>query len=606
MIGLLGVVALQSAQLGWPQYGGDPGGQRYSSSSQINKSNVGSLKRAWKFDTGDVSDRENKPSSAFECTPILVGRSLFVSTPFNRVFAIDAVTGQQQWVYDPKIPKSFAEGANLSYISRGVSSWTDGTGKSTIFLATYDARLIALQAGNGKLQTGFGRNGTVLLQSGIKNYKKSEYSVTSPPAVVGRTVVVGSCILDDKRVTMAQGTVRAYDAVTGKQKWAWLPSATYGAGNAWAPISADTKRNLVFIPTSSLSPDYYGGLRKGNNEWANAVVAVNADTGKVKWGYQVVRHDLWNFDVPAQPILTTVNGRDVVVVLTKMGHIFVLDRDTGKSVFRVEDRTVPKSTVSGEVAATTQPFPVLPKPLVSDLTLDRAWGPDAAGMAGAKKILSQFKPVPIFTPPSLQPQAMFPGVLGGMNWSGGAVDPQRNLLIVNINNEPNAIQLVPRAQVNSYKQANRGMVQQVQTGAPYAAFQKTLLTKQGLPPIAPPWGELVAIDLSNGSQKWRRPLGWIPAAAKFEGYKDWGSPSLGGGIVTAGGLVLIAGTKDGFLRAFDSDTGAELLALGLPAGGNATPMTYEMQGRQYIVICAGGHGGFSLIQGSSVVAYSVS
>ena len=604
MIPLAALLLVQPGA-GWAQYGGDPGGQRFASSAQISAENVASLRRVWKFDTGDVSDKEGKPTSAFECTPILIGRSLIFSTPFNRVFAIDATSGQQQWVYDPKIPKSFSEGANLMYISRGVSSWTDAAGKSTIFLASYDARLIAIQAGNGKLQTSFGQNGTVSLQSGIKNYKKSEYSVTSPPAVIGRTVVVGSCILDDRRVTMAQGTVRAYDAVTGMQKWAWLPSPTFGAGNAWAPISADAKRNLVFIPTSSLSPDYYGGLRKGNNEWANSVVAVDADTGKVKWGFQAVRHDLWNFDIPAQPILTTVNGRDVVVVLTKMGFVFVLDRDTGKPVLPVEYRAVPKSTVTGEVAAATQPFPVMPKPLLPELTPAGAWGPDATGLEDAKRLLTQFKPVPIFTPPSLRPQTMSPGVLGGMNWSGGAVDPGRGTLVVNINNFPNAIQLVPRSQVDAFRRSNPGMTRQLQEGTPYAAFQKTLTTRQGLPPVAPPWGELVAIDLSTGELKWRKPLGWIPRASKFPGYKEWGSPSLGGAIVTGSGLVFIAGTQDGYLRAFDIASGAEIWSDALPAGGNASPMSYEIDGKQFVVICAGGHGGFSLIQGSSVVAYAL-
>ncbi|HEY3139200.1 MAG TPA: PQQ-binding-like beta-propeller repeat protein, partial [Blastocatellia bacterium] len=368
----------------WPAYGRDPGGSRYSPLSQINRENVKNLKVAWTYRTGaaDVKGR-SVGNAAFEATPILVDGVLYLSTPFNQVIALDPEKGTERWGYDPKVDltKGYSE-----VTCRGVSSWADGrTGKRRIYVATIDARLIALDASTGALCNDFGDGGQVDLTRDVRLVDRGDYEVTSPPAVIGDLIIVGSAIGDNRGVELERGVVRAYDARTGKLAWSWDPipkqaddparkswsgdsANRTGAANAWSIISVDPVRGLVFVPTSSPSPDFYGGERKGNNEYANSVVALRAATGKVLWHFQVVHHDLWDYDVASQPMLITVkrNGRDIpaVAVGTKIGHIFVLHRETGKPLFPIEERPVPRSTVPGEEASPTQPFPKLPAAIV--------------------------------------------------------------------------------------------------------------------------------------------------------------------------------------------------------------------------------------------------
>jgi len=611
-----------AATADWPAYGRDPGGSRYSPLAQIHRENVKQLKVAWTYRHGDVADGSETPEkSAFEATPIVVDGTLYFSTPFNRVIALDPETGAERWTYDPKINGAVPYGDGL--ISRGVSTWLDrrrsapAPCRRRIFEATNDARLIALDAATGKPCEDFGQRGQVELGRDVGPFRPGEYHMTSPPAVIGDLVIVGSAISDNQRVDAPSGVVRALDARSGALRWSWDPlvragGVRAGAANAWSIISADAERDLVFVPTGSPSPDFYGGERPGSNLYANSVVALRASTGKPVWHFQVVHHDIWDYDVPAPPALITVrrNGKEIpaVAVVTKVGHVFVLDRETGKPLFPVEERPVPQGAVEGEKPWPTQPFPTLPRPLVPHkLSAEDAWGLTPADRAACRKRIEALRSEGIFTPVSLQGTILFPGNLGGMNWSGMAFDPERGLLVTNTNRLATIVRLIPREKFGAERGARLGVEMSAQTGAPYGMLRDWLLTPARLPCNPPPWGTLVAVDLNTGAVRWEVPLGALPQLAEVPGSSEWGSLNVGGAIVTAGGLVFIAAAMDNCLRAFDVETGKELWKGKLPAGGQATPMTYciRKDGKQYVVIAAGGHGRLGTTLGDSLVAFAL-
>src|SRR5262245_53802556 len=400
----------------WPYYGGDAGGSRYSPLTQINQANVAALTVAWEYHTGDVSDGSGgRRPSAFEATPIVANGTLYVTTPFNRVVALDPETGREQWQFDPQIDLRgpYSEGL----INRGVALWIDPSRiagavcRQRLFLATIDARLFALDAATGQPCADFGPGGSIDLTRGIANItRRGEYQETSAPAVVDDLVIVGSSIADNDRVASPSGEVRAFDARTGAQRWSWNPIpaslAPTGAGNAWSTISVDAERGLVFVPTGAPSPDYHGLQRPGDNKWANAVVALSAKSGELVWGFQLVHHDLWDYDTASQPVLATVRrpGGEIPVVLqgSKTGHLFVLERQTGTPVFGVEERPVPQSDADGEHAAPTQPFPLAPPPLVPQrLSAAEAWGPSPADREFCRAAMASLRSEGIFTPPSV-------------------------------------------------------------------------------------------------------------------------------------------------------------------------------------------------------------
>jgi quinoprotein glucose dehydrogenase len=616
----------------WPYYGHDAGGMRYSPLAQINRGNVATLKVAWTFHVGDISDGSgHKKRSGLETTPILVDGTLYLTTAFNRVFALDPETGKQRWVYDPMTEIAGDYGDGL--INRGVTAWLDparAKGKPCrrrIFETTLDARLIALDGLTGEPCRDFGNHGQVSLRDVVR-YVPGQYHMTSPPAVIDDDVVVGSAIDDNSRVDMPSGVVRAFDARTGALRWKWEPlppnepeanpqaarkTWRTGGGNAWSVMAVDQERDLVFVPTGSASPDYYGGLRPGDDKWANSIVALRGKTGEFVWGFQLVHHDLWDYDSASPPLLTNLqhDGKTVPVVIqgNKTGFLFVLNRDTGVPIFPVEERPVPQTDVPGEVTSPMQPFPLAPPAVAPQkLSADDAWGITTEDREFCRNLLKSLRNDGLFTPPSLRGTLSVPGNVGGINWSGYAFDAQHSLLIVNSNNLAAKMGLIPTDKYwetadNNAKDAEYTQ----QAGGPYGLFRTLIFAKSHhLPCAPPPWGTLTAVDMAAGTIRWQVPLGSL---APDKPVVPVGAPSLGGPIVTAGGLVFIAGTLiDPALRAFDVETGKEVWKVKLPTSGGATPMTYQMRkgGKQFVVIAAGGHRGVTEEpQDDSIVAFTL-
>jgi quinoprotein glucose dehydrogenase len=618
----------------WGAYGGDPGGNRHSPLTQIDRRNVGQLKIAWTYRTGELGAGFARADKlAFEATPVMVRDSLYLSTPTNIVIALDPASGQQRWRYDPRIDRDrrYSEAT-----SRGVSSWIDDDADPTapcahrIIMGTLDARLIALDGRTGRPCRDFGTGGKVNLNAGVREGSTGNYLVTSPPAIYRNIVIVGSAIGDNGGVEMQRGIVRAFDARSGKQLWAWDPIPTSdneaarrgwqpksaqrtGAANAWSVLSVDAGRGLVFVPTGSASPDFFGGERTGDNLYANSLVALHAETGAVAWHRQLVHHDVWDYDVPAQPMLIDIDRDNksipAVVQATKTGMLFVFDRETGEPVFEVVERPVPQSDVAGEVTSPTQPFPATP-PLASHaaVTPQDAWGLTFYDRGKCRDLISRYRSEGIFTPPSVQGTIQSPGFAGGVNWGSTAFDSERQLVIAAVNHVPMVVTLVPRDQFDTARRSGSWPDSEfaAQTGTPYGMRRELLASPFGLPCTAPPWGTLAAVDLRRNAIRWQVMLGSTRDMTPwFIPSPTLGMPNMGGPIVTDGGLAFIGAAMDNYLRAFDVDTGRELWKGRLPAGGQATPMSYQVNGRQFVVIAAGGHGGLDTKQGDYVVAFAL-
>ena len=586
---LLAASPLAVAQTtGWPAYGHDPGGARYSPLTQINTRNVRTLRRAWTYHTGDSGGN-------FETTPIVADHVMYFSTQTQKIVAAEPETGKEIWKFDPN---------SRARELRGVSYWPgDRQTAPRILFGTSDGRLMALDAKTGKPVPGFGDNGTINLRNGLAEaYAGAAYAITSPPAIYRDLVIVGPSTQE----TVSRGPSgdpRAFDVRTGKPVWRFhtVPqpgepgNETWGPGgwkdragpSLWGPITIDAERGMVFLPIGNPADSLYGADRKGTNLYANSVVALNAASGKLRWYYQIVHHDLFDYDVDAPPALIEVNrnGRKIPAVAetTKMGLLFILDRLTGKPVFGVEERAVPQSDVPGEASWPTQPFPLKPPPLAR-MSVTRQEVSKRTPEA-ERYCLEQFDQLVNqgpYTPYGLKPALRFPGTMGGGNWGGVAFDPGLGFIFV-----------------NTSSLGGTGHLAEAPAGAPMpyrgVGVYGRWVDREAYPCQQPPWGELTAVNANTGDIAWRVPLGSYDEM-EARGVKNAGTPNLGGPIATAGGLVFIGATLDARFRAFDSRTGAELWSMKIDAAANTVPITYMgRDGKQYVVVAAGGPGRFRSI-----------
>lgn len=618
------------AQGDWSHYGNDLGGSRYSPLDQITPANVAALKPAWTYHTGPVP--KGAPAS-FQATPIKIGERLFFCTGYNDVIALDAETGQELWRYRPRVDPRGIFGLTC----RGVTHYAvpDATGPCAerIYTATVDARLIALDAATGKLCSNFGKQGQVNLLVGMGKVEKGYYFVSSPPTLARGRLVLGGWVTDGQHVGEPSGVIRAFDAVTGEFSWAFdigrpdrhdmpVEGFTRGTPNSWAPMSADDSLGLVYVPTGNATPDYFGAHRTANDErFSSAVVALDAQSGAPRWVFQTTHHDLWDYDVPAQPTLVDLpGGVKALIQPTKRGEIFVLDRRTGKPLFPVVERAVPQGAVPEERPSATQPFsPGLPSfggPRPSEKTM---WGLTPIDQAMCRIRFKQARFDGTMTPLGVdRPTLTWPGYLGGIDWGGVSVDKKRNLMIVNNNQVANYNRLITRKDADKLglKPMKAAHMSDVggpapQMGVPYAAQVAPFLSPIAIPCQQPPYGMISAVDLTSGKLVWTRRFGTSrdsgPLALPTFVPIPMGVPNIGGSVTTAGGISFIGATQEHALHAYDTGTGKELWKARLPAGGQATPASYwsPKSNRQFVVIAAGGHG--AMLSGSSdtLIAYAL-
>jgi quinoprotein glucose dehydrogenase len=618
----------------WREWGGDKGGRHFSPLTQITRENVDRLDVAWIHRSGDFSRGEaGSAATALQVTPLVVNGSLYYCTPFMRVFALDPETGQERWVFDPAL-RGRSAGGPYPLTCRGVAYWEEaapGPGRACerrILYGTRDSELIALDADTGRPCQDFGRSGRVDLREGLGDIPEWETYTTSPPQIVGDLAVVGALIADQLRTDSPAGVVRAYDVRTGERVWSWDPVPPgfdrplrpgelfhRGTPNVWAPMSADPERGLVFLPTGNPGPDGYGGERHGIDHYGSSTIALDVRTGQVVWHFQTVHHDLWDYDVPSQPTLIQIEGvgggRPAVAQSTKMGFIFLLDRETGEPLYPVEERPVPQGGAAGETLAPTQPFPTHPKPLHPlDLSPDAAFGFTPIDRASCRELLESYRWDGIYTPPSVEGSLQMPHTGGGMNWGGLAIDPASGLLYVNQTHAAVVNRLIPRAEYAELDPKDFVYPQELYplVGTPYGLHRFTALSKWGAPCNPPPWGSLTAVDLRSGEVRWRVPLGTPRDKAPFPiwiFYRHLGAPSFGGGLLTAGGVYFIGASSDRYFRAFDAESGEELWRVRTPFNANAVPLSYRLRpdSKQYVVIAAGGNPLTTI--GDALIAYAL-
>lgn len=587
----------------WRHYGGTAGASRFSPADRIDRSNVTRLRPAWTHRTGDAMQR---PQTTIECTPIIVDGVMYITTARVKVQALDAATGKLLWSFDPLDRSSARRSAG---VNRGVCYWQAEDGSAKRIFSTVQNRLYSLDARTGQPDPSFGNGGMIDLNEDLDNEVAGVSVKCTSPVVAYRNLIVVGGGGGEGPYPQAPGHIRAYDALSGERLWifhttprpgqfgydTWPPNAYkhVGGTNNWAGMSLDVARGIVFAGIGSPAFDFYGGDRIGANLFGNCVLALDAASGKRVWHYQTVHHDVWDYDLPAQPALLqmTQNDRtfDAVVQPTKQGFLFFLHRETGQPVWPVEERPIPRSDVGGEHLWATQPFPTKPAPLCRQGFRERDLtdiSPEAH--AAARKLWEATDAGVLFTPPSTRGTLVHPGFRGGCLWGGCCYNPAENRVFASSDETTNRIQLEL---------------------APDQAFDYALpdrsefLDPEGYPAIKPPWGYVTAVDLATGDFVWRVVNGEFPELTS-RGVPKTGTPSHGGSIATAGGLVFMAGTFDRKFRAFDQDTGEVLWETELQAAGFATPCTYEAGGRQYVVIAAGGGKGNSA-SGDEFIAFAV-
>ncbi|HUS06357.1 MAG TPA: pyrroloquinoline quinone-dependent dehydrogenase [Bryobacteraceae bacterium] len=592
---LLGLLLAGAAYGEWPYWAGDQGATRHSALSEINRSNVMRLKPAWTYHSGDKDDRGR---TTIECTPIVVGGVMYVTSPMLKLIALDAATGKDLWHFDP------FEGADVKAVNRGVAYWEDAKKRDQRILYAAGKSLYCINAKTGKVIPDFGKNGSVDLTAEMDAQALGDLGAPSSPGVIYKDLIVLGSRNGEGPRQASPGHIRAYNVLTGKREWIFhtIPSPgemghetwegdswkTAGSANVWGGFSVDEKRGLVFAGTGSATFDFYGGQRIGKNLFANSVIAIDANTGKRRWHYQIVHHDLWDYDLPTAPILARVKGKDAVVQVTKQGFTFVFDRDSGAPLFPIEERPVPASDIPGEKSWPTQPFPVKPPPFSPQRYEPTDISPEAR--AYVTKYVADMRAGGLYTPPSRQGTVVTPGTLGGGLWGGGSFDPKSGRLFVSSQNLPSIMKIVDAPKGSAFPYSHAGYTK--------------LRDADGYPGIKPPWGQLTAIDLNEGTIAWQVPLGEHPELTA-KGVPKTGTENYGGAISTDGGLIFIAATKDKKFRAIDSASGKTLWETELEYGGFATPATYSVNGKQYVVIGAGGGGKMGAESGDAFVAFKL-
>jgi glucose dehydrogenase len=608
-IALLAAAPQPKPLVEWPYYGADQAGTKYSPLADIDRGNVARLRKLWEWKPNEEPLQQfgTRPG-AFQATPLMIDNVLYLSTPYNRVVALNAESGDELWRYDPKAYEDGQPPNGTGFVHRGVAAWRNGDALRIFMNSRY--RLIALDGHTGRPIETFGDAGVVELTRGLVwHINKKHYTNTSPPIVYKNLVIVGNGV-GDRLVYRNDppGDVRAFDVMSGRQVWTFHPipqagefgnetwgndSWTFtGHTNVWAPMTLDDARGLLYLPVSTPSNDFFGGRRPGQNLFAESLVCLDAATGVRRWHYQIVHHGLWDYDLPSPPNLVSirVDGRaiEAVVQLTKMGYAFVFDRITGAPVWPIEERPVPPSDVAGEKAWPTQPVPTRPAPFAEQgMSPQDAFDLTPELKEAAEAEMKKYRLGPLYTPPTFQGTLMRPGLIGGANWGGAAFDPATGLLYVKSSNVPHIARLGHPTFREDDPRASEVDADYVRDGATNAEFTN------GLPLNKPPYGHLTAIDLNKGEIRWRIPLGDFPEVRNHAALKGVALPErLGasgppGAIVTRGGLVFVGG-GDAALWAIDAQSGKELWSAPLVQRSNGTPMTYRSRsGRQIVVIATG-------------------
>nr|BFD44794.1 glucose/quinate/shikimate family membrane-bound PQQ-dependent dehydrogenase [Pseudomonas sp. FFPRI_1] len=627
-------VAPGTEQKDWAHWGNTTAGNRFAALDQINKGNIDQLQVAWTFRTGDLPE-SNGAGAEDQNTPLQIGNTVYTCTAYGKVFALDADTGTERWRFDPKgSAPNWQRCRGLGYFevsttSAAESASTPAACSKRLFLPTGDARLIAINAETGKPCEDFGDKGTVDLKTDMGEIKPGYYQQTSTPLVAGTLVIVGGRVADNFSTGEPPGVVRAFDVHSGELKWAWDPgnptttkrppageTYTRGTPNVWSAMSYDAKLGLVYLPTGNATPDFFGGQRtEFDDQWNSSIVALDVKTGQVRWHFQTTHHDLWDFDLPAQPLLYDIpDGKGGVqpalAQVTKQGEIFLLNRETGKPIARVEERPVPQGNVPGERYSPTQPFSV-EMPSIGNQTLSESdmWGATPFDQLMCRIQFKGMRHEGVYTPPGLDHALQFPGSLGGMNWGSVSVDPTSNYMFVNDMRLGLANYMIPRDQIAAGASGiEMGVVPQ--EGTPFGAMRQRFLSAAGIPCQKPPFGTMSAIDLKTRKLVWQVPVGTVqdtgPLGIRMHLPIPIGMPTLGASLATQSGLLFFAGTQDFYLRAFDSGNGNEIWKARLPVGSQSGPMTYvsPKTGRQYILLTAGG-ARQSTDRGDYVIAYAL-
>ena len=629
-------VAPGTEQKDWAHWGNTTAGNRFAALDQINKGNIDQLQVAWTFRTGDLPE-SNGAGAEDQNTPLQIGDTVYTCTAYGKVFALDADTGAERWKFDPQgYAPNWQRCRGLGYFDASATPVADASAPAApaactkrLFLPTGDARLIAINAETGKPCEDFGNQGTVDLKTDMGEIKPGYYQQTSTPLVAGTVVIVGGRVADNFSTGEPPGVVRAFDVRSGDLMWAWDPgnpattkrppageTYTRGTPNVWSAMSYDAKLGLVYLPTGNATPDFFGGQRtEFDDKWNSSIVAIDVKTGQVRWHFQTTHHDLWDFDLPAQPLLYDIPDdkggvQPALAQVTKQGEIFLLNRETGKPIARVEERPVPQGNVPGERYSPTQPFSV-EMPSIGNQTLTESdmWGATPFDQLMCRIQFKGMRHEGVYTPPGLDHALQFPGSLGGMNWGSVSVDPTSNYMFVNDMRLGLANYMIPRDQIAAGASGiEMGVVPQ--EGTPFGAMRQRFLSAAGIPCQKPPFGTMSAIDLKTRKLVWQVPVGTVqdtgPLGIRMHLPIPIGMPTLGASLATQSGLLFFAGTQDFYLRAFDTGNGNEIWKARLPVGSQSGPMTYvsPKTGRQYILLTAGG-ARQSTDRGDYVIAYAL-